>query len=309
MAASGPDLNLLVALQALLEEVNVTRAGARLDMGQSSMSAVLARLRTQYHDELLVQVGRNLELTPLARQLLPQVQLALPMIERSLGLEKAFDPATSKRSFTFKLSDYALAELRDALHEIAQQAPGVRFEFEDLPQMPLDINQDLLHSDFLIAMPGIGIDGEHVGLLHDHYVLLVDRQHPALANDRISLDDFLAYPHVRTDVRHRLYTPYHLRLQQLGIEPDYRVTAASSLVLPAIVAGTELIAGVPSRLIAHTEPNVGVVTVPTPFELVEIRERLMWHASRAQDPGHIWLREELLAEWKRRQSGAMATTP
>ena len=81
MTFAGKDLNLLVALRALLEEANVTRAGERISMGQSSMSSALSRLRLQFNDELLVRVGRDYELTPLARLLLPQLQLTLPLIE------------------------------------------------------------------------------------------------------------------------------------------------------------------------------------------------------------------------------------
>ena len=85
MAVGGMDLNLLVPLRALLEEVNVTRAGERIGMSQPAMSAALAKLRRHYRDELLVRVGREYELTPLARSLLPTIQRSMPAVEAGLA--------------------------------------------------------------------------------------------------------------------------------------------------------------------------------------------------------------------------------
>ena len=90
----GTDLNLLLPLKVLLEEGNVTRAGQRLELSQPAMSAALARLRRRFDDELLVRAGRDYELTPFARDLLPEVQHALRLMGRALHLEDEFDPAT-----------------------------------------------------------------------------------------------------------------------------------------------------------------------------------------------------------------------
>src|SRR5690348_18420620 len=101
----------MVALRALLEEANVTRAGERIGLGQSTMSSALARLRTVFQDELLVRVGREYELTPLARQILPQLQLTLPLVARALGQTEPFDPVTSRRVFRIQVSDFSALEL------------------------------------------------------------------------------------------------------------------------------------------------------------------------------------------------------
>ena len=95
MALGGTDLNLLLPLKVLLEEGNVTRAGQRLELSQPAMSAALARLRRRFDDELLVRAGRDYELTPFARDLLPEVQHAVRLLARALNLEDEFDPATS----------------------------------------------------------------------------------------------------------------------------------------------------------------------------------------------------------------------
>src|SRR5215831_9988100 len=97
---SGIDLNLLTVLSALLEERNVTKAGARLSLSQPTMSGALARLRQHFGDELLARSGREYLLTPLAAGLLPAVQEALCQVERTLSPPSEFDPATSVRRFS-----------------------------------------------------------------------------------------------------------------------------------------------------------------------------------------------------------------
>src|SRR5688572_30505040 len=124
MTLGGTDLNLLLFLRVLLEEGNVTRAGTRLDVGQPAMSAALAKLRRRFDDELLVRAGRDYELTPLARDLLPEVQRAVRLISRALDLENSFDPATSARTFRLAMSDYAVAVLHEPLvRRLRETAP------------------------------------------------------------------------------------------------------------------------------------------------------------------------------------------
>src|SRR3954467_2473671 len=115
MTLGGTDLNLLLSLKVLLEEGNVTRAGQRLELSQPAMSASLARLRRRFDDELLVRAGREYELTPLARDLLPEVQHAVRVMSRALQLEAEFDPAESERTFSLSMSDYAIAVVHEPL--------------------------------------------------------------------------------------------------------------------------------------------------------------------------------------------------
>src|SRR3984957_9798353 len=105
MSLGGTDLNLMVALKALLEEGNVTRAGAKIGKSQPAMSTALARLRRHYKDELLVRVGRDYELTPFAKTLVPSVRRTLSAVELALGTGKAFDPAISDYVFRLTATD------------------------------------------------------------------------------------------------------------------------------------------------------------------------------------------------------------
>src|SRR4029434_1591433 len=103
------DLNLLVALDALLTERNVTRAGNRLNLSQSAMSGALARLRHYFHDELLVPVGGQMAWTRVAEGLVEPVRAILVRIRGTLGSKPQFDPLTATRNMSLAVSDHAAA--------------------------------------------------------------------------------------------------------------------------------------------------------------------------------------------------------
>src|SRR5438105_5908792 len=129
MDFKGLDLNLLVALDALLAEKSVTRAGVRLHLSQSATSGALARLRDAFHDSLLVQVGRAMTLTPLAEGLVDPVRELLLQAETIVNSSPAFDAATSTRRFRMMMSDYVEAVvMTEALPQIQKLAPGVSVE-------------------------------------------------------------------------------------------------------------------------------------------------------------------------------------
>ena len=182
MTVGGMDLNLLIALRAMLEESNVTRAGERIGMAQPAMSAALARLRRHYRDDLLVRVGRDYELTPFARSLLPLIQQTMPMVEVALALRDEFDPATSARAFSITLSDYAFTVLNAPLvQRIAQAAPGVRLDLAPIPWDMHISDRGLLQCDFLVGPLGCGLPGKSAVLFRDRFVCVADPANERLA--------------------------------------------------------------------------------------------------------------------------------
>ena len=291
MVDDEPDLNLLVALRALLEEANVTRAGERIGTGQSTMSSALSRLRAVFQDELLVRVGRDYELTPLARQLLPQVQLTLPLVALALGQTEPFDPATAKRRFTMEMTDYAAIELRPLFSRASTVAPGISVELAKLDLMPAEANRDLLAHDFVVAPPAIGIDLDSLELFRDEYVVVADSANPVVASGAISREDFVASPSVRCEFGRAHIIPVERRMRELDLWPAVRVTTSTLLSIPLIVRGTRLIGVVPRRLAERNAAVTGTAIVPTPFPAVELIERIWWHPARAHDPAHTWFRD------------------
>jgi DNA-binding transcriptional LysR family regulator len=297
MDAGAHDLNLLAPLRALLEEANVTRAGQRVKMGQSSMSAALARLRTEFDDELLVRVGRDYELTPLARLLLPEVQTTLQMIERLLTSEDDFDPSASTRTMSIMMTDYGAMRLQGAFAAVLHESPGIDIDIVPLPERPMESERDLVIHDFVITVPGIGIDGRSADMLRDDYVCLVDASNPALVDGALSLEAFVALPQAVAQFGRLHFTPADRRLREMGIDRrEPRVTTASFLPLPGVVAGTDLVAVIPRALAERVSAATGTVIAEPPFGRVEIDLKLWWHAAHDADPAHVWFRERIIAE-------------
>lgn len=293
MNLANVDLNLLYGLQALLEESNVTRAGERLGVGQSTMSSTLARLRRHYGDELLVRVGREYELTPLARSLRPQVRRTITAIDRALGRATPFDPSNYERTFRIASSDFARVELAARFGQICAAAPGVHLDLQPLPPGPITGDADLLTYDFVVAVPGIGFQGESATLFVDHYVCVADRDNPSVRSGTLSWADFCSSPHAQAMFGAGHHTPVQRRLSELGIAPQIAVRTHSLVLLPRIVAGTSLIALIPSRLAEQLCPATGTVAVEAPIGRVELVEVLWWHPSRTADPAMEWMRNQL----------------
>jgi DNA-binding transcriptional LysR family regulator len=291
----GTDLNLLVALRALLEEGNVTRAGARIGMSQPAMSAALARLRRHYKDELLVRSGRDYELTPFAKTLIPSVQRTLRVVERALGTGHGFDPETSERVFRLTVTDYAITVLGEPLlRRVSSLAPGVRLELTAIPVDMHESDRGLLQCDGLIAPLGFGFAGQHKVLFRDRFVCVVDPGNPRLRDGRLSLDDLRDLPHAARSNGHTHVTPADRVLDELGVHRRVQVSAVGWLPLPFLVAGTDLVAIVPERLARRVAAAAGLAVAEPPFGEVELVEALWWHPDHAAGEDHSWLRRVLV---------------
>lgn len=291
MALGGTDLNLLLPLRVLLEEGNVTRAGLRLNLSQPAMSAALGRLRRRFHDELLVRNGRDYELTPFAVELLPEVQHAVRVMERALGVADGFDPERSERVFRLVMSDYAIAVVHEPLvRRVNELAPGVRLRIDPMTFETRSSERVLLDHDALVAPLGFGFAGESRPLWRDRMVCLVDRRNPALRDGALTLDDLRRLPHATASFGRGIVTPVDRVFGELGIERRIEITLAGWLALPFVVEDTDLVGVVPERLARmHTGTGSALVQVEPPFGRVLLAEGYWFAADRLTDPAHEWL--------------------
>jgi DNA-binding transcriptional LysR family regulator len=291
---SGLDLNLLVPLEALLENQNVTRAGQRINMSQPTMSNALARLRLQFGDELLVRSGRRYVLTPTAERLLPAVQDALRQVELTLSRALEFDPATSARRFSVALSGCSIAVLSEPLlRRVRELAPGVRLELWPIALSIQEADRGLLQHDLLIAPMGFRAGGQPEVIFRDRFMYVVDPGNPRLRDGRLSLEDLAALPHAAAMLPHAELDPVGQVLDGLGVARDVHVTTAGWLPLPYVVAGTDLVAAVPERLARQVARAARVAIAEPPFGRVELVEAAWWHPMRAADPALVWLHDIL----------------
>src|SRR5215212_122557 len=156
------DLNLMVSLDALLQQRSVTRAASQMGLSQPALSASLGRLRRHFGDELLTRVGNEYRLTP----------LALTGVERVFTAQPAFDPASSTREFSMLVSDYGVAVLGDTIAALlAEEAPDARVRLTANTPAAVDrADQILLSTDLLVLPHGFVTDLSHRDLYRDEWV-------------------------------------------------------------------------------------------------------------------------------------------
>lgn len=287
------DLNLLVALDALLTEKNVTRAGARLNLSQSATSAALARLRDFFQDELLVLVGRTMVLTPLAEDLAQPVRDVLLQVQATIATKPRFDPAVSPRHFTIAVSDYVTNVLMvDFLRDVRGKAPALTFELRRVGKRASDdLESGTL--DFLIAPE------PYVSPAHPREMLF-EETHSCIAwtkNRRVgstlSLDQYLAVGHVLVQLDETGPNYDERVMRDLKHKRRIEVVTTSFDVVPQLVVGTDRIVTVATRLARKYAKSLPIKLLPVPVDIPPMIEVLQWHRAHEQDPAHTWLRAQL----------------
>jgi DNA-binding transcriptional LysR family regulator len=294
MSLAGLDLNLLLSLDALLQQRSVTRAAEQMGLSQPALSASLARLRRHFGDELLVRVGNQYRLTPLAVRLKDGTGAALAGVERVFGAQPEFDPALTTREFSLVVADDALAVLGAGLARLlAAEAPGARLRLATGTPRRLDrAERLLLGADLLVAPHGGGTDLPHQDLYRDDWVCVVATGNPdvgdALDARRLGELPWVVRCHGTTAA-----APEVRALRMLGVEPDVRVVTETAASVPALVAGTSRVAMLPRRLAGVLPPDAGVRTLPCPLDTGELVTAMWWHPAQEPDPAHHWFRNLL----------------
>lgn len=284
------DLNLLVALDALLTEQNISRAAEKVHLSQSAMSNALSRLRTYFDDELLVQVGRRMEPTARAELLKDAVRDILVRVETTVAEQPRFDPALSNRSFRLLVSDYTMMTLMPHVIERAyRQAPHVRFELRHQatnPQRMLERGD----ADLLI-IPKDFCSSEHPSqvLLEERYCCVL-WQCSRLAQGQLTEARYLGAYHVSMQP-HEGVALSDWFLQGLGVQRHIEVSTFSFLSQAQLVVGTDRIATMHQRLARQALHFLPVVTRDLPLSnMPNMTQMMQWHSHRTNDPGLIWLR-------------------
>lgn len=302
------DLNLLVTLDALLETRNVTRASERLHIGQSSCSSALARLREHFGDELLVPMGRQLVLTPLAEALGEQVREALRQAKTVIARRPDFDPATARESFDVCSSDYGVSVLLAPMaRRLAHEAPGVSLQISSAPG-------DLFSAfergqlELMIVPSNLQLPGQHdrQRLFGDTLVALVDTDNAKVPGPRLTTTQLAELGHVvvrlggeETRTLEALEFPKHHPQWQVA-----RIVDRFNLA-PIFVQGTPWLALLPRLLATHYAAQYPLRVVDLPEAMaVRFEIDLVWPRHVHDAPAHRWLRQRLLEEAQALQQGA-----
>ncbi|MDO0929938.1 LysR family transcriptional regulator [Streptomyces sp. TG1A-8] len=286
----GLDSTHLQALHALLSELNVTAAAARLGRTQPTLSKSLRRLRRHFGDPLLERAGNSYRLTAFGERLRPLVAAAVEAVDRAFAAETTFSPETSTRIFTIVSSDHGIVTAgAELLRRVRGLAPGAGLRF-------LPVSAELLeHEDkHLRAVDGVLLPHGYLSLassvdIHtDRWVCVVSADNKSVG-DALTRQDLERLPWIATFADRAGRPPAWRQLELLGIVPRVVAVADSFLVVPGLVRGTDAIGVVPGQ-VAETQGGDGVRVLEFPFEMVPLVEAFWWHPVHDADPGHRWLR-------------------
>ncbi|MGQ4597744.1 LysR substrate-binding domain-containing protein [Nocardia sp. R6R-6] len=285
------DMNLLVALDALLDTNSVTLAAQRLNTSPPAMSRTLARLRVVLDDPLLVRAGRALVPTPRALELRYEVSTLVEQGRALLTKRSDLDPAALRRTFAIQVGDLVVTELAAPLLAAARaQASGVTLRF--VPDAPegaaalrdgrVDLEVGVVdHSDPETTVRRV---------LGDRVIGVAAADHP-LVTDRVTVAAYAAARHLSISRDGRVHGPIDDRLALHG--RTRRVVATVPTLTSALFAmrGSDLVCAAPAMLSAATLPAIGLSAFEIPLPLPEIAIGLAWHPRNTADRGHRWLRD------------------
>jgi len=295
---AGIDLNLVLALDALLAERHVTRAATRLGITQSAASHALARLRTLLDDAVLVRGPRGTMIpTPRAASLAPAIHRVLDDLAAALRGDATFDPATARRTFRIATSDYVELVLMPRLVErLSRIAPGIDLWLHTLT----DYGDEPLATgtvDMVVGPPRTTARpaGSYEKVLFDEsFTCVVRRGHP-LAGSKLTLPRYCAARHLFVAPRGTPGSYVDDALAALGRTRRVALAVPHFLVVPYLIASSDLLATLPTRVAMTFADAVGLETMSPPLALPRFQMALAWHERSQQDPPHRWLREQLLA--------------
>lgn len=292
------DLNLLVALDALLTERNISRAGLRIHLSQPATSNALARLRDYFQDELLIPQGRQLILSARAQELIEPVKEVLMRIDSTIATQPTFEPADAIRKFVLLISDYSASVYIPALiQRLYELAPGISLDLRLLDERPLE---QLEKSEVdLLIIPAHYISDLHPSkpLFEEEYRCVTWKGNTRI-QEQLTFDEYIDLGHVAGSysVSSRKAPAFDSWfLERFGVKRRIEVSAPTLAALPQMVIGTNRIATVHRRIALQAEKTLPVNIWEPPIEIPTMVQRLQWHKHRENDPALQWLIQQAMS--------------
>jgi DNA-binding transcriptional LysR family regulator len=289
------DFNLLVALDVLIAERNVTKAARRLNLSQPALSAQLNRLRDLFSDQLLIPAQRGMIPTQRALELQEPLRQALEGVRSVVAEQVAFDPVNVEITIAIAASDYVqYALLMPLTSALQREAPKIRIAWRPIDGRTLHTQMERGEVDLGIMTPDTAPDQLRSRKLFDErYVVIVRRNHPTVRRT-LDLNSFCALDHVIVSPRGGGFTgATDTALEALGRTRKVALSIASFLMAPEIIACSDMIALVPERLVWDRTDHLQILEPPLPVAGFAIA--VFWHDRTTAHPAQRWLRERVVA--------------
>ncbi|MEV0912187.1 LysR family transcriptional regulator [Streptomyces hokutonensis] len=286
------DLNLLAALDALLEEGSVAGAADRLHVTAPAMSRSLGRIRRTTGDQILVRTGRTMTPTPYAIAVREQVHDLLQQVRGVLAPSRELDLATLERTFTLRWHD-ALVSLGGPtlLAAVREQAPGVRLRF--IAESSAD-TPELRRGEVDLAANADGStapENRADRVAETRQTLVVRRGHPFTRLKAVNAAHYAAAEHVTVSRRGMLGNILDDALARLDLTRRVVASAPTERAAFEFVRGSDLVVTAPESTARPAAADLRLVLLPLPLDLPPAPVYLSWHQRYDTDPAHIWLRD------------------
>lgn len=295
MRLKGLDLNLLVALDILMEEHSVSRSAERMHLSQPAASAALGRLRDYFGDDLLVLHGKRMIPTSYAQSLAPKVKRILEEANSLISMSSEFDPSRSERIFQLMASDYITTVLVNPLvTRLRRVAPDVGMDIR-LPEQSLTAEFDRGEMDLALVPEEFLADNHPAELVFEEtHVVVAWEENPAF-NEEISAEAFFDLRHVAVTVGpSRLPSFTERNLAAMDFTRKVAIYAPYFSAVPWLLLGTNRIAVMQERLARIFAPMMPLKIAPMPIEFPLMRLMMQYHSARVDDQGQKWLRRLLI---------------
>jgi DNA-binding transcriptional LysR family regulator len=289
------DLPLLISLNVLLEENNVTRAAARLHLSQSALSAQLARLRDMFGDALLVpsETGRGMVPTSKASSLKGPLRAALQQLNQAISEDGEFDPLTSTRCFTVAANDNAISMFGLDFIRHAEQSGfhGIKIAFclPDPETIVARMERDEV--DLLLATVRIIPSALKIRLLSTERYHMAQRKGHPRGQHPPSLDEYCQMKHVLVSTTGGFQSFIDTQLAESGRKRRVTVSVPHYDLVPSIIATTDYVCTLPVRFLKRFEDQIDIF--PLPLALPEFSIAQAWHPRSEADGGNRWLRDQI----------------
>jgi DNA-binding transcriptional LysR family regulator len=290
------DLNLLLAFDVLMRELNITRAAEQMFVTQPAMSHILQKLRQHLDDPLLVRTPSGMKPTERALALVDPVRALLAETERLIQPPLAFDAASSQRRFVLAATDYIEFLLMPELSGLIEKtAPGIDIHVKRT-EMSFPVAQlengglDIVLGFESVLNPPAHLHRQY--LFSDKMACVVRETHPLISKPP-SLDEFVAVPHMLISRTGSNVGIIDQKLAELDLERRIKLIVPHFLSAPLIVAKTDMILSLPYRIAEQFTKFAPLAIFPVPIELPDYDLCMIWHPVRDKDPAHQWLRDKI----------------